>query len=63
MRFFASPLLLALVIALLSPSLASAQTDADCVAVYDAIGTRVARAYHLPLVHCPSFSKRTWLYR
>ncbi len=34
-----------LVIALLSPSLASAQTDAGCVAVYDANGTRVARAY------------------
>ena len=45
MRLFAFPLLLALIIPLLSPSLASVPTDADCVAVYDANGTRVALAY------------------
>jgi hypothetical protein len=46
MRLLGSPPpTLSLVIALLSPSLASAQTDAGCVAVYDANGTRVARAY------------------
>ncbi len=44
MRSFVACLLFALVAALLTPSSAGAQTDAECVAVYDADGTRVARA-------------------
>ena len=45
MRLYVSSLLFALVTALLIPISASAQTDADCLAVYDANGTRVARIY------------------
>ncbi len=44
MRAYVSCLLFALVAALLAPSSAEAQTDAECVAIYDADGTRVARA-------------------
>lgn len=45
MRAFVACLVLALVAALLVPITGSAQTDAECVAVYDADGTRIARAY------------------
>ena len=44
MRLFVSCLLFALVTALLIPISASAQTEAQCVAVYDSNGTRVGRA-------------------
>jgi hypothetical protein len=44
MRLYVSPLLFALLTALVIPISASAQTDAECVAVYDSVGTRVARA-------------------
>jgi hypothetical protein len=44
MRLYTFSLLFALVTALLIPISASAQTDAECVAFYDADGTRVARA-------------------
>ncbi len=44
MRLYVSCLLFALVTALLIPISASAQTDAECAAIYDSVGTRVARA-------------------
>ncbi len=44
MRLYVSCLLFVLVTALLIPISASAQADAECVAIYDADGTRVARA-------------------
>ena len=46
MRQYVSFLLLALLAALLIPISASAQTDAECDAVYDFNGTRVARAHN-----------------
>jgi hypothetical protein len=45
MRLNVSCLLFTLVAALLIPISAEAQTDTECVAVYDANGTRVARAH------------------
>jgi hypothetical protein len=44
MRLYLSPLLFALVAALLTPISAGAQIDAECVAVHDFNGIRVARA-------------------
>ena len=45
MRLFVACLSVALVAALLIPISASAQTDAECVAVHDSNGTRVGRAH------------------
>ncbi len=44
MRLYVASLLFALITALLIPISVGAQTDAECVAVYDDNGTRVARA-------------------